>query len=401
MFSENPAVACRAEGIHMTILHIANWYPNPWDNIEGNFVRDQIAVFRQELPAEVVVVQVRPTAGRWPQFARPALEGGARGYILHAPVRPGSKVLEWLLTLLLVSVLLRERAWRFEALHFHIAYPLLIQARFWRWIFRKPIVISEHWSAYHYKFHLPEGARALAYMRRPFQQGDPVLAVSESLLTDIRAFAQKDDFKGFVLPNVVPLHGVSNGTIESGRDVPVLFAVNRWAPIKNPMPMLDGLNRAAEAGLAFDLVIGGFGLMIKEMKGFIETSALRGRTTFTGKLTKPQIAARLAQSDGYLFSSDYETFSIACAEALGAGVPLIGPHIAAIAEYAGPEDWVEIPQRDAESWQASIDDFVDRWHRADWDRPAIAQRAQMRFSEAELRLRYRQAMHSLGLGGQG
>jgi hypothetical protein len=45
------------------ILHIANWYPNPWDSIEGNFVRDQIEVFRQEIPGEVVVVQVRPCLG--------------------------------------------------------------------------------------------------------------------------------------------------------------------------------------------------------------------------------------------------------------------------------------------------------------------------------------------------
>jgi hypothetical protein len=200
----------------MKTLHIANWYPTPSDNIAGNFVRDQIAVFKQELPAEVVVVQVRPTPKRWPRFKRQQLEGDARGYILHAPVQSGSKVLEWVSTLLLMGVLLHERAWRFEALHFHIAYPLLIHSRFWRWIFRKPIVISEHWSAYHYKFHLPEGSRALSHMRRPFQQGNPVLAVSQALLDDIRTFAQRDDFKGFVLPNVVPLHGAAEGK----RDVP-------------------------------------------------------------------------------------------------------------------------------------------------------------------------------------
>ena len=162
----------------MTILHIANWYPGPWDNIEGNFVRDQIAVFREELPAEVVVVQVRTKSGQSLRLTRPVLENGARGYILHAAVRPGSKLLEWLSTGLLLIVLLRERAWRFQALHFHIAYPLLIHSRFWRWIFRKPIVISEHWSAYHYNFHLPQGSRALNHMRWPFKQGNPVLVVS-------------------------------------------------------------------------------------------------------------------------------------------------------------------------------------------------------------------------------
>lgn len=379
----------------MTILHIASWYPGPWDSIEGNFVRDQIAVYRQEVPAEVVVVQVRPTSRGWPTFSRPLLDGGARGYILHAPVRPGSKLLEWVSTLLLLGVLLREKAWRFTALHFHIAYPLLMQFRLWRWLFRKPIVISEHWSAYHYRFHLPKDSRALEHMRRPFQQGFAVLAVSEALLADIRAFAQRDDFRGVVLPNVVPLHGAAEGH----RDVPVLFAVNRWVSVKNPMAMLEGLHRAAQAGLEFTLEIGGYGDLIEEMTAFVETSALRGRTRFTGKMTKPEIAAQLATSDGYLFSSDYETFSIACAEALGAGVPLIGPHIPAIAEYAGPEDRIELASRSPDAWQEAITAFVETWARGSWDRAAIARRAEARFSQTRLRADYRAAMREMGLGG--
>ena len=376
----------------MTILHIANWYPNPWDNIEGNFVRDQIRVFAQEIPAEVVVVQVRPTPGRWPRFTRHALEGGARGYVLHAPVRPG-KVMEWLSTLLLVGVLLRERAWRFDALHFHIAYPLLMHSRLWRWMVRKPIVISEHWTAYHYNFYLPGDSKALAVMRRPFEQGYPVFAVSKALLDDIQHFAKREDFKGVVLPNVVPLHG----SVEKRGAVPTFFAVNRWRAIKNPMPMLEGLNKAALSGHKFKLVIGGFGDMMAPMNTFVESSALSERTTFTGKLTKPEIAAQLAQSDGYLFSSNYETFSVACAEALGAGVPLIGPYLPCIAEYAGPQDWLQVDEKDPNGWLRAVECFLSKWQADAWDHAAIAKRASERFSDSALRARYRTAMQSLGL----
>lgn len=378
----------------MTILHIANWYPGPWDNIEGNFVRDQIAVFREELPAEVVVVQVRSKSGQRLQLSRPILEDGTRTYILYAAVRPGTKLLEWLSTALLLIVLLRERAWRFQALHFHIAYPLLIHSWFWRWIFCKPIVISEHWSAYHYNFHLPEGSRALNHMRWPFKQGDPVLAVSNALLSDIRAFSKCNDFKGFIVPNVVPLHGAT----ECVRDVPALFAVNRWVSVKNPMPMLEGLSYAAEDGLDFNLVIGGYGQHLEEMKDFVKRSALHRRTSFLGKMTKPEIAAQLSVSDGYLFSSNYETFSIACAEALGAGVPLIGPDIPAIAEYTGPEDRIVVASRTPEAWEAAITAFVEKWTRDGWDRAAIAHCASERFAKSRLRSDYLAAMREIGIG---
>lgn len=376
----------------ISVLHIANWYPNPWDTVEGNFVRDQIKVFAQEVPARVVVVQVRSVGGIWPRLRRLALDGGARGYFLQAPVQPG-RVTEWLTALLLVGVLLRERAWRFDALHFHIAYPLLMLSGLWRWWVRKPILISEHWSAYHYNFHLPEHSRALQRMRQPFRHCKAVFAVSGALLSDIRAFAPSANFQGHVLPNVVPLHGATY----ANRPVPVLFTVNRWAPIKNPMPMLAGLNEAALTGLDFKLVIGGFGTMIEAMKAFVETSALRDRTTFTGKMTKPQIAEQLAHTDGYLFSSNYETFSVACAEALGAGVPLIGPYIEAIAEYAGPQDWVQVPVRSAEGWCSAVCSFLMTDSSEGWNRSVIAERVATLFSETSLRQGYRQVMETLKL----
>lgn len=375
------------------VLHIASWYPNPWDDVEGNFVRDQIAIFKKEKPAETIVVQVRPASRSWPRFTRALLEGDARAYILQAPLKPGSRLLEWISTLLLIAVLLRERAWRFQALHFHIAYPLLIHFWLWRPIIRVPIFVSEHWTAYHFNFFLPCGSAALKRIKAIFHQGFPVFAVSEALLCDIREFAKGSEFKGFVLPNVVALHGAREREVR----VPTLFVVNVWRRMKNPMPMLEGLNRAAEAGEDFNLVIGGYGELIEEMSTYIEGSRLQGRTSFTGKLNKPEIANYLANSDGYLFSSNYETFSIACAEALGAGVPLIGPHISAITEYAGPEVHVEVAGYTPEAWHEAIVQFIARWRRGEWDRSAIARGAEQAFSEDRLRADYRTAMIELGL----
>ena len=68
------------------ILHIDSWYLGPQGSIEGNFVRDQISVFLQELPTKVVV-KVRPIFRRWPRLSRLQLEGDTHGYILHAPAR--------------------------------------------------------------------------------------------------------------------------------------------------------------------------------------------------------------------------------------------------------------------------------------------------------------------------
>ncbi|MCC1498217.1 glycosyltransferase family 4 protein [Alcanivorax sp. 1008] len=372
------------------ILHIASWYPNPWDGVEGNFVRDQIRVFKKELDAETIVVQVRPSPNRWPRFQVISLDEGARGYFMLAAVKPG-KAMEWLSTAFLFFVLLKERAWRFNCFHFHIAYPLLLHSNLWRWIFRKPILISEHWSAYHYNFYLPENSKDIDILRRPFQNGYPVIAVSQALANDIFSFSKRHDFSGFVIPNFVPLHGAR----ADKNTIPVFFSVNTWRSIKNPMPMLQGLNRALVDGHHFKLVIGGAGDMIDKMRSFVGGTALEKCTIFLGKMTKNEIADQLTKSNGYLFSSDYETFSVACAEALGAGVPLIGPYIPAIAEYASDQEWVKVDSSDSDGWSAAISRFLRQWQLGCWDSAIIAERAASRFSEDALRASYISVMQAI------
>jgi glycosyltransferase involved in cell wall biosynthesis len=318
------------------------------------------------------------------------LEDGARAFYLLTRLPPG-RITEALSTLLLVGALFRSRAWRFDALHFHVAYPLLIHARVWRWWFRRPIIISEHWSAYHYSFHLPESSKSLRRLRRPFQEGFPVIAVSKALLQDIREFSGCDDFPGYVIPNVVPIQG---SRCHANR-VPVLFCVGRWVDIKDPMPMLAGFAQAAASGAKFELVIGGFGDLMETMQSYVANSALAGCTRFAGVMTKPEIADQLRLTDGFAFSSRYETFSVAAAEALGAGVPLIGPHIPAIAEYASREDWQVVEARNATAWSVAVCEFLKRISAGDFDGEAIASRAAVRFSPDGIRAAYRKVLVEL------
>jgi glycosyltransferase involved in cell wall biosynthesis len=250
------------------------------------------------------------------------------------------------------------------------------------------VLLSEHWSAYHDNFYLPENSPALDVIRRPFTYGFPVLPVSKTLLEDIQKFAKRRNFPGHIIPNHVPLHG----NTPKQNETPILFAVNIWREIKEPLPMLEGLAAATANGSDFRLVLGGFGELVPVMKEFVAGSVLADRTHFLGKMTKAEIAQALAEADANLFSSRYETFSVACAEALGAGVPLIGPNLDAIAEYAGPDDWVRVESRDAAGWADAVTRFVARQAAGEFNGAAIAARAEARFAPEAIRARYRDVM---------
>lgn len=367
------------------ILHVANWYPNPWSELEGNFISRQIQLFCDEIPGEAVVVQVRHHSSTMAQICQVNLIGDVPGYFFLTSLNAAGRLSALLSTLLLLYVLVRHRFWRFSALHFHIANPLLSYIGAWKHIVRKPIFISEHWSAYHFNFYLPRDSTKLEPLRRPFYHQYPLITVSHALIQDIYNFARTNKFPAYVIPNVVPLHGASRHT----NSVVRLFTVNRWVPIKDPMTMLEGLALAMEAGEEFELIIGGGGELLEQMTDFIKSSSLASSTRSLGWMDNNQIANQLSHADGYVFSSRYETFSVACAEALGAGVPLIGPMIPAIAEYADHSEWEQVRGRSASDWKVALIRFLERFQNKGFDPTRIADRCASQFSPDVLKRKYR------------
>jgi glycosyltransferase involved in cell wall biosynthesis len=373
--------------LYPKILHIANWYPNQNNPVEGNFIRDHIHIFKKEYFSSAIAVQLRENPKIWFKLRVEHIDNETVGYYIHTRIRI-DRAKEALSTLLLIYALFHSRFWRYDLLQFHIAIPLLIHFNHWKHIIRKKILITEHWTAYHYNFYLPENSKSLIRLRKPFQQELPVLAVSQALLNDIKLFSGGASFPGYVIPNVVPLLGPRDKL----NNTPVLFTVNVWRLLKDPIPMLEGLALAKARGCQFKLVIGGYGEMIPEMERVVSRTDLYCCTEFRGRMTKSAIASQLQATDGFIFSSKYETFSVACAEALGAGVPLIGPLIPAVSEYSHTGNWQEVPERTPEAWANAILTFLKRISFGDFDAVKIASEAHSRFSESAIRSSYRRAI---------
>ncbi len=366
------------------VLHITNWYPNPWHAVEGIFVRDQFREFSQVTNARLVNVQVRPSR-RWFELRHIRYSDNESGYYLMTKITK-SKVLECLTTLLLLLVLYKEKPNRYDMMHVHIAYPLLIHYHLWKFIIKCKVIISEHWSAYHFNFYLPTNTPKLNGIKNIFRHNIAVVAVSEALLNDIRRFSGTHSFPSFVLPNVIDTENFHFQPTYRHSEVPCFFAVNVWRAVKDPFPLLLAVARIVEKGLKLRLLIGGFGPLLSDMREFVNANGLEEHIAFLGPMDKEAIADTLLHCDAYLYSSKYETFSIACAQALCCGVPLIGPAIPAIQEYAGPDEAVTIPKNSPEEWLPGIERFLVE--RAKYNRERISSKFSRRFSIENFKHQY-------------
>ena len=353
------------------ILHITNWYPNKKNTLEGIFIYEQFRLFAKVSDSHLLHIQVREGKKLW-EYEKITYSEDEEGHYLFTRLK-SQKIIELLSSLLLFWGLWKSHYKRYELLHFHIAYPLLSYYFLWKRIIKMPLVISEHWSAYHYYFYMPKTTHKLERTKRIFRQKIPLISVSQALVRDIQNFAECEDFVSTIIPNVIDMdYFYDKNSFERGV-VPRFFSVNEWREIKNPFSLLEGFLKLFEQGVDFELLLGGYGVLESQMRDFVSENKMEEKITFCGKMDKAQIAHALSKSDAYLFSSDYETFSVVSAQALCCGVPLIGPALEAIQEYAKEDALVALDTNNAEEWQDKLNYFILNRH--NYNRKKIAQKA--------------------------
>jgi len=338
------------------VLHISNWYPNKWDDLEGIFVKEQFNIFTQVTHSHLIHVEVRKS-NLFYKYNYIKYSETEEGYYILSSIK-SNKLIEFLSTFLLFWALFQSKYRRYDLLHFHIAYPLLSYYSLWKKIIKIPILMSEHWSAYHFNFYMPWETKKLDRIKNIFRQNIPLITVSQSLLEDIEIFSGIKISQVFVIPNVIDIKyfyyqkSIQNDSI-------TFFALNHWRDIKNPFPMLEGFKLLHEKEIAFQLIIGGYGELLSKMKAFVLHFDMSSKVQFIGKMNKKEIAMIMVKSNAYLVSSTYETFSIVCAEALSTGTPLIGIKLSAIKEYTNKESYLSFEHNTAEEWMHHILYFIE------------------------------------------
>lgn len=371
------------------ILHITNWYPNEWNNIEAIFIKEQFNLFSKVTNGHLVNVQIREGEKLF-EYKYIKYSEKETGYYILTKIK-SNKVIELLTSFLLLWVLLKSNYKKYDLLHFHIAYPLLSYYFLWKKIIKAPIILSEHWSAYHYNFYMPKNTKKLDGIKRIFKQNIPLITVSKSLLKDIEKFSGVKTSSSYIIPNVIDTTYYRYKEIEEKNRVPTFFIVNNWRPIKNPFPMLEGFTKLASKKIEFHLVIGGYGELMKDIKQFVDKHKLHEQVRFFGKMNKEQIADQLHHSHAYLFSSNYETFSVVCAQALCCGVPIIGPSTAAVLEYSDKNSFLTLKENSAENWEEKLKFFIK--NKDSYNKKFIAEKVKRYLAHESIQKKYQELIN--------
>jgi len=348
------------------VLMLPKWYPNRYDDQDGDFVGRHVAAIAAFGGAEVAVLFAAVARGPLPGLisAEEDFSGPwptLRYYYRAAPT--GWAVLDKPIKLLLYFwCLLRgyrrlRQHWggqRPDIVHVHI----LLRTGLFAWGLQLlrgiPFVITEQWTLY-----LPLRSGGISWLRRVLTRA--VVRRSAALHTVSEMLRDAMAALGFVNANPVVIANVIDVNLFRLRQTlapdcpnpaaaevapgpsaaPVLLHVSAFHDqVKNLSGVLRVVSRLREKWPALQLRIVGYGPDEQYLHEYAASLGLlaNGTATFLGKCPHPEVAAEMAQATALVSFSRAETFSCVLLEARACGRPVVATRAGALAELFQPEN---------------------------------------------------------------
>ncbi|KUG08199.1 hypothetical protein ASU33_08400 [Solirubrum puertoriconensis] len=325
---------------------LPKWYPNRYDDQDGDFVARHVAAIAPH--ANAVVLFAGVARSPLPSLIECAPEWEAavptvRYYYRAAPI--GWPLLDKPLKLLLYFVCLwrgYQQAVRYWGAKPHLVHVhVLLRTGVFAWLLRArqgiPYLVTEHWTLY-----LPPRSASIGPLRRwltrfVVQRAAALHTVSEGLRNAMRHLGFSNPHSA-VIANVVDTDLFRPSSTKPAW-APLLVVSAFHDAVKN----LSGILRVVAALQGelpnLRLRIAGYGPDAQPLETMAADLGLlaSGAVQFLGKLPHPAVAHEMQQAAALLSFSRAETFGCVLLEARACGCPVVATRVGGVPELFQPE----------------------------------------------------------------
>lgn len=146
----------------------------------------------------------------------------------------------------------------------------------------------------------------------------------------------------------VLFHAQGGAAVHAG---PVLFHVSNFRPIKRPLDLIETLVRIRRT-LPARLVLVGDGPERAAVEARARALGVADAVCSLGR--RRDFAGLLRHADGFLLTSESESFGVAALEALASGVPVFGYRVGGVPEVVGDGCGALVPRGDVDALAAAV-----------------------------------------------
>ncbi|MBF9143172.1 glycosyltransferase [Hymenobacter properus] len=336
------------------VLHLPKWYPNRFDDQDGDFVGRHVAAIAAHGGVDAAVLFAAVARGPLPTLteAEEDFSGPVptlRYYYRAAPTGLGfvDKPLKLLLYFwcLLRGYRRLRRHWggqRPDVVHVHV----LLRTGLFAWALKAvrgiPYIITEHWTLY-----LPQRSGGITWLRRVLTRAvvrrAAALHTVSGGLRDAMAALGFVNANSVVIANVVdtdlfqPNYQFINPPIHQ----PTLLHVSAFHnKVKNLSGVLRVVARLRNAWPGLRLRIAGYGPDEQALHDYATSLGVLtdGTVEFLGKLPHEAVAAEMARATALVSFSRAETFGCVLLEARACGCPVVATRTGGVPELFQPEN---------------------------------------------------------------
>ena len=334
----------------LRVLHLPKWYPNRYDNQDGDFVARHIEAIARtatdEVPLQTAVVFAAVARGPLPSLidAEVDLSGLVPTWRYYYRARLTGlgwldKVLKLLLWLVCIGKGMRavQQHWggqKPDLVHAHILLRTGAVALWLKWWQRVPYLITENWTIF-----LPANAWRLGWLRGYVaallvRQAAAFTPVSEDLRKALARLGGTNAHT-VIIPNVVDtdlFHLPDQPLARQG--LLNVAAFNEQAKNLSGVLRTVAQLRAVHPSLGVRLRIAGYGAAEKQMHQLATDLGLLadGTVEFLGKLSSAEVAEEMRRAQAFVLFSNYENLPCVLIEAQASGLPAVATAVNGVPE---------------------------------------------------------------------
>lgn len=340
------------------IIFLARWYPNRYDPMFGLFVQrhaEAAALFQN---ISVVYAHASENQKQKYEICQVLNNEVNEIVVYYKKVKSDSvfgkaiSFFRFLKANKLGICQAKKLKGKVDIFHVHVLTRLGLIALYYKWFYKIPYLITEHWSRY-----LPKndfnGFLRKKVTKLVVKNAEMVTAATEKLAQAM----QNHDLKN---PNYVVLHNVVDMRIFcfsenlSQEKVKMIHVSCFEDKSKNVSGLLRCLSQLKKEEIDFECTMVGDGIDFQTLRKYATDLQLDSNVRFTGVLEGQAVADEIAKANFMLLFSNYETQGVVLLESFACGRPVVATRVGGIPEIVNDENGIMVESGNEQAFVEAI-----------------------------------------------
>jgi glycosyltransferase involved in cell wall biosynthesis len=346
------------------ILFISSWFPDRLTRTNGDFTKRHAQAVSSKFSTVFLFIKYDPSMEGQKEIIE-SKDGNYTEVLFYFNFKSRflpqvKKLLRYLKLYIQGYNYIRTRYFEPDIIHANITFPIGLIALLYKILYKKPYIISEHWSAYlsNTDTKIPFFQRVID--RLVVRKAGRIVPVTENLKNSMIDLGYKGKYS--IVPNVVDIKAFTSGNIETGKKKNFIHLSSLYEHVKNISGIIEAVRRLSEMRQDFQFHFLGGEELENHIARAMEKGVLDRFIIFHGELPYDEVPAYYAKSICLVMFSNYESLPCVIVEALACGIPVISTDVGGIKEYISAKEGILIPKGQIDSLVEAMNYMLDNYH---------------------------------------